>query len=164
MGFGLPAAIGAKLARPDKDVVVLAGDGSIQMNFQELVVAVEHEIPVKVIILNNGYLGMVRQWQDMFYKKQYSATRLGQDKRGKNENIRCSGDKPRYLPDFVMLAHAHGAAAARVCSPKELVPALQQLMSEPGPAVLECMVHPYENVYPMVPAGKSLREMICSLA
>lgn len=164
MGFGLPAAIGAKMACPDKTVISISGDGSIQMNFQELVVAVEHEIPVKVVILNNGYLGMVRQWQDMFYKKTYSATRLGQDKRGKNELVKERESRGSYLPDFVMMAKAHGAAGMRIGEKKDVVPALKKMLAEDGPAVLECMVHPYENVYPMVPSGKSLTEMVCSMA
>jgi len=163
MGFGLPAAIGAQIGRPDKIVVDISGDGSAQMNFQELVVAVEHNVPIKVVILNNGYLGMVRQWQELFYNKEYSATRLAQTARGKNENIKPqTGDK--YLPDFVKLAEAHGALGLRVHAKAEVETALKKTFAHDGPVVLECMVEEEANVYPMVPAGASLIEMIQSLA
>ena len=163
MGYGLPAAIGAQIGRPDKMVVDIAGDGSAQMNFQELVVAVEHAVPVKVVILNNGYLGMVRQWQEMFYKKEYSATCLGQSGRPKNEAIR---DRPKtpYLPDFVKLAEAHGAFALRAATRAEVVPALERAFQASGPAVVECLVEREANVLPMVPVGASLTEMIHSMA
>ncbi len=163
MGYGLPAAIGAQIGRPDKMVVDIAGDGSAQMNFQELVVAVEHAVPVKVVILNNGYLGMVRQWQEMFYKKEYSATCLGQSGRPKNESIR---DRPKspYLPDFVKLAEAHGAFALRAATRAEVVPALERAFQASGPAVVECLVEREANVLPMVPVGASLTEMIHSMA
>ena len=163
MGFGLPAAIGAQIGRPDKMVVDISGDGSAQMNFQELVVAVEHQVPIKVVILNNGYLGMVRQWQEMFYHKEYSGTCLGQAGRGKNEKIK---DRPAtsYLPDFVKLAEAHGALGLRVKTRAAVVPILTKAFEAKGPVVVECMVEPEANVYPMVPAGASLVEMIHSMA
>ncbi len=163
MGFGLPAAIGAQIGCPDKMVIDISGDGSAQMNFQELVVAVEHEVPIKVIILNNGHLGMVRQWQELFYNKEYSATRLGQCERGKNENIRPKKNA-KYLPDFVMLAEAHGALGLRVQEKDQLAPALDKAFAHAGPVVVECIVEPEANVYPMVPAGASLTEMIHSMA
>ncbi|MBU4286300.1 MAG: biosynthetic-type acetolactate synthase large subunit [Verrucomicrobia bacterium] len=163
MGFGLPAAIGAQFGCPAKMVVDISGDGSAQMNFQELVVAVEHQVPIKVVILNNGYLGLVRQWQEMFYKKQYSATCLGQSGRGKNEKIKDRPDTP-YLPDFVKLAEAHGALGLRAKTHAAVVPMLEKAFKADGPAVLECMVEPEANVFPMVPAGASLTEMIQSMA
>ncbi len=163
MGFGLPAAIGAQFACPDRTVVLIAGDGSIQMNFQELVVAVEHRLPINVVVLNNGHLGMVRQWQEMFYRREYSATRLGQGERGKNERI-VVHEKDRYLPDFVKLAEAHGAFATRVDAPEALPGALRDAIAADGPALVECMVKPEENVYPMVPPGASLIEMVHSMA
>lgn len=163
MGFGLPAAIGAQFGCPAKMVVDISGDGSAQMNFQELVVAVEHQAPIKVVILNNGYLGMVRQWQEMFYKKQYSATCLGQSGRGHNEKIKDRPDKP-YLPDFVKLAEAHGALGLRAKTRAAVVPTLTKAFEADGPAVVECMVEPEANVFPMVPAGASLTEMIQSMA
>ena len=163
MGFGLPAAIGAQLGRPDKTVVDIAGDGSIQMNFQELVVAVEHKLPINVVILNNGHLGMVRQWQEMFYNSDYSATRLGQNDRGPNEGI-TEPTHDKYLPDFVQLAEAHGAVGMRVTEKADVVGALEKAFSIDGPVVVECIVKRDENVYPMVPPGASLQEMIHSTA
>ena len=163
MGFGLPAAIGAQAGCPGRTVVALVGDGSVQMNFQELVVAVEHHLPIKVVILNNGYLGMVRQWQEMFYKREYSASRLGQTKRPKNERI--PGERPaEYLPDFVKMAEAHGAVGLRAKTRKEAVAALRKALALDGPVVVECIVEEEENVYPMVPPGKSLMEMMQSMA
>jgi len=162
MGYGLPAAIGAQAGLRDRTVITLAGDGSIQMNFQELVVAVEHDLPVKVIILNNGCLGMVRQWQEMFYKSEYSASQLGQSGRAKNERIRSTTNG--YLPDFVKMAEAHGAVGMRVSKNREVQPALRKALAIHRPVVIECIVRPDENVYPMVPPGASLNEMIHSMA
>jgi acetolactate synthase I/II/III large subunit len=159
MGFGLPAAIGAQAGCRDRTVVALVGDGSIQMNFQELVVAVEHELPINVVILNNGYLGMVRQWQEMFYGKEYSATRLGQTARARNERIR-EGQRTAYLPDFVKMAEAHGAVGLRVTQKKEVAAALRKAIQIRRPVVIECIVKSDENVYPMVPPGASLTEMV----
>ncbi len=163
MGFGLPASIGVQAACRDRTVVTLAGDGSVQMNFQELVVAVEHDLPIKVVILNNGHLGMVRQWQEMFYQREYSAVRLRQDDRADNERIDTSRRKG-YLPDFVKLAEAHGAVGLRAASAREVEPALKKMLAHPGPVVLECLVKPDENVYPMVPPGASLTEMVQNMA
>ena len=162
MGFGLPAAIGAKAGCRNRNVVTISGDGSIQMNFQELVVAVEHDLPIVVVILNNGYLGMVRQWQEMFYKKEYSAVRLGTDKRARNEKIQDR--PPAYLPDFVKMAEAHGAAGLRVTEKREVGPALRKAFAMKRPVIVECITKPDENVYPMVPPGASLTEMIQGLA
>jgi acetolactate synthase-1/2/3 large subunit len=162
MGFGMPAAIGAQAGRRDRKVVAISGDGSIQMNFQELVVAVEHDLPIVVVILNNGYLGMVRQWQEMFYKKEYSAVRLAADRRAPNERIRHK--PPAYLPDFVKMAEAHGALGLRVTEKKGVAPALRKALAAKRPVVVEYMVKPEENVYPMVPPGASLTEMVQGLA
>ncbi len=163
MGFGLPAAIGAKMGRPDQLVVNISGDGGAQMNFQELVVAVENQIPVKMVILNNTYLGMVRQWQELFYHKQYSATKLGRSCRNKKEQS-TPESADIYLPDFVKLAEAHGALGLRVQSKAELMPKLKQAFESECPAVVECLVEPEANVYPMVPSGATLTEMIQSMA
>jgi len=163
MGYGLPAAIGAQAGARDRTVVGIAGDGSIQMNFQELVVAVEHGLPISVVILNNGYLGMVRQWQEMFYNKEYAATRLAQSKRGEIERI-SNTKKDSYLPDFIKLAQAHGAVGIRAATKKDVVPALREAFDTEGPAVVECLVKQEENVYPMVPPGASLMEMVHSMA
>ena len=159
MGFGLPAAIGAQLARPGELVVAICGDGGIQMNAQELVVAVEHAIPVKTIILNNGHLGMVRQWQQMFYGKRYSAVVLGSSKRPTNERITHAGPAV-YRPDFVKLAEAHGMAAARITWPAEVGPTLERAFADPHPWLIECIVDPEANVFPMVPPGAPVSAMI----
>jgi acetolactate synthase-1/2/3 large subunit len=143
MGFGLPASIGAQIARPDHTVVDISGDGSVQMNIQELIVAVEHKLPIIIAILDNGYLGMVRQWQQMFWQKRYSHT-----------DISCA-------PDFVKLADAYGANGIRVKTKEELDAALKTAIgTRDRPTVLDIIVEPEENVYPMVPAGKSVKEII----
>jgi len=142
MGYGLPAAIGAQVAFPDRLVVDIAGDGSIQMNIQEMMTAVQYRLPVKVVILNNGFLGMVRQWQELFYDKRYSSTCLS-----------CA-------PDFVQLAAAYGATGLRATKPEEVVPTLELAFATPGPVMVDMRVSPEENVYPMVPAGASLKKMI----
>jgi len=158
MGFGLPAAIGAQLGRPHERVVCVSGDGGIQMNFQELVVAVEHRLPIVVVILNNGFLGMVRQWQELFYDKRYSAVMLSQKGRRPNERIE---DKPAYLPDFVKIAEAHGAAAYRATTLPEVDAALRAALArKDGPTVIECIVSPEANVYPMIPPGAHVSSMV----
>jgi acetolactate synthase-1/2/3 large subunit len=142
MGYGLPAAIGAQLACPGRRVVDVAGDGSIQMNIQELATAVQNKLPVVVCILNNGYLGMVRQWQQLFYKSRYSGTIL-------------EGN-----PDFVKLAEAYGALGRRVTEAKEVRGALDEALASGRTYVLDFVVEPEENVFPMVPAGEAIDRMI----
>lgn len=142
MGFGLPAAMGAQAAFPDKLVIDIAGDGSIQMNIQELASVVQHRLPVKVVILNNGYLGMVRQWQELFYDHNYAHTGM------------------QHQPDFVRLAEAYGAEGYRITNESELLSVLPKALATPKPAVIDVLVEPEENVYPMVPAGASLDEML----
>ena len=142
MGFGLPAAIGAQVACPDKLVVDIAGDGSIQMNIQEMATAVQSGLPVKVVILNNGYLGMVRQWQELFYDKRYACT--GMD---------CA-------PDFVKLAEAFGAVGLRASTPQEVEAVLQKGLSIAEPVIMDFKVAREESVYPMVPAGAPITEML----
>ena len=157
MGFGLPAAIGAQLGRPRERVVCVSGDGGIQMNFQELVVAVEHRLPVVVVILNNGFLGMVRQWQELFYGKRYSAVMLTQKGRRPNEGI---PECPAYLPDFVKIAEAHGAHACRVTTLEETDAALRAALARKDvPTVIECIVSPEANVFPMIPPGAHVSAM-----
>lgn len=143
MGYGFPAAIGAQVAFPDKLVIDIAGDGSIQMNIQELATAVQHNLPVKVVILNNGYLGMVRQWQELFHGKIYYASRLGD-----------------WNPDFVKLAEAYGAVGYRATKPEEVEPVLREGLKVPKPVLMDFWIEPEENVYPMVPAGEPLNKMI----
>ncbi len=142
MGYGFPAAMGAQVAFPDKLVIDIAGDGSFQMNSQELATVVQYQLPVKVAILNNRYLGMVRQWQEFFYGKRYASVSL--------EGI---------SPDFVKLAEAYGAVGLRATRPEEVVPILQQAFSTKKPVIIDFVVDPEENVYPMVPAGEPLNQM-----
>lgn len=160
MGFGVPAAIGAQFGKPEALVVSVSGDGGVQMNIQELVVAVEHKLPVNFIILNNSHLGMVRQWQEIFYGKRYAATVLSQNNRPDNEHIQPLESEPKYLPDFVQLAEAYGAKARRVTTLEEAEKALAEAFSSPETWVIECVVAPDENVFPMVPPGALLSDMI----
>ena len=146
MGYGFPAAVGAQAGMPDAIVVDVAGDGSIQMNIQELAPAVHNKIPVKICILNNGYLGMVRQWQELFYKKRYSATEL-------------TGN-----PDFVRVAEAYGAKGRRVTAKEEVRPALDEAFADRDVWVLDFHVEREENVFPMVPAGEAIDRMIGGMA
>jgi len=159
MGFGLPAAMGVALSNPGCPVFNIAGDGSIQMNIQELATISINQIPVKLIILNNAYLGMVRQWQDLFYGKRYSSTclRRGRDCPGCSEPSQC---KKLYTPNFVDLAKAYGIEAFRADKPADVEKVLRGGIAVNGPAVMEFIVTQEENVYPMVPAGKSLDEIL----
>jgi len=141
MGFGLPAAIGAKIGCPDETVWCIDGDGSFQMTIQELATIAQERIAVKIAILNNGFLGMVRQWQELFYDRRYVATPL-------------SG------PDFVKVAEAYGIAGALVKNKIDVIPAIERAMAEDGPFLVDFRVEPEENVYPMVPPGASLAELI----
>ena len=142
MGYGFPAAIGAQVAFPERTVVDVAGDGSIQMNIQELTTAVQYNLPVKIMILNNGYLGMVRQWQSLFYQKRYSHTAMGNS------------------PDFVKLAEAYGAAGIRVVNPEDVQKAILQALAIKGPVFIDFIVDPEEDVYPMVPSGSPINNML----
>jgi acetolactate synthase-1/2/3 large subunit len=142
MGFEVPAALGAKVGRPDKTVWSIAGDGGFQMTLCDLSTAVENNINVKFAILNNGVLGMVKQWQDLFYEKDFFATIY-------------SGN-----PDFVKLAEAYGIPGLRVTEQDQVSNAIQQAMEIPGPVVIDFVVKDDENVYPMIPAGESVNEMM----
>ncbi len=142
MGFGFPAAIGAQMACPDRLVIDVAGDGSIQMCIQELATAVCYNLPVKIVILNNGFLGMVRQWQELFYEKNYCSTCLD------------------VAPDFVKLAEAYGAAGFRVTDPAKVESVLTEAFALPKTVIVDVVIEREENVAPMVPAGKSITEMI----
>ncbi len=142
MGYGLPAALGAQMAFPDRMVIDIAGDGSIQMNSQELMTAVCNRLPVKIVILNNGFLGMVRQWQELFYKRNYCNT--------------CMDAQP----DFVKLAEAYGASGYRVTEESQLESVLKEAFANPNTCIIDVHVEREENVYPMVPAGASLEEML----
>ena len=140
MGFGLPAAIGAQIAMPNALVIDIDGDGSFTMTMTELSTAVEYNLPVKVCILDNGYLGMVRQWQELFYGRRYSCSHL-------------------QNPDYATVAQAMGAVGIRVDKKEEVSKAITQMLAEKRPCVVDFRVEPEENVWPMVPAGKSLHDM-----
>ena len=142
MGFGLPAAIGAQLAFPGKTVIDIAGDGSIQMNIQELATAKENGAPVKIAILNNHYLGMVRQWQELFYKRHYAATVMD------------------FEPDFVALAQAYQACGLRATTRAEVEPVIREALATDNVVVMDFIINREENVFPMVPAGKATTEML----
>lgn len=161
MGFGVPGAIGAQFACPEALIVSINGDGGFQMNIQELVVAVEHRLPVKFIVLNNSRLGMVRQWQDLFYDGRHSATILCQHGRPENERI-LDPEEPCYLPDFVKVAEAYGIKACRVKSADEVDAALADAFADPHPRLIEFIVAEDDNVLPMVPPGAAISEMILS--
>ncbi|HKG66901.1 MAG TPA: biosynthetic-type acetolactate synthase large subunit, partial [Solirubrobacteraceae bacterium] len=142
MGFGLPAGMGAAVARPDVPTIVITGDGSIQMNAQELATCTEHRIPVKVFIANNGYLGMVRQWQELFWDKRYSQVDMGQ------------------WPDFVKLAEAYGATGMRLTDKTTLAADVKTALETEGPVVVDVRVTREENTYPMIAPGAAAREMV----
>jgi len=142
MGYGFPAAIGAQVAFPHKTVIDIAGDGSIQMNIQELATAVQYQLPVKIAILNNHSLGMVRQWQELFYQKRYSHSTFAAH------------------PDFVKLAEAYGAVGLRATKPEEVVPVIKKALATPRTVIMEFVVESEEGVYPIVPAGAPINEMI----
>ncbi|TFG45572.1 MAG: biosynthetic-type acetolactate synthase large subunit, partial [Dehalococcoidia bacterium] len=141
MGFELPAAFGAKIGLPDEDVWCIAGDGSIQMTIQELGTIRQENTPVKIAIINNGFLGMVRQWQELFYEHNYSAT-------------------PLWCPDFIKIAEGYSIPALNVTCKSDVEAAIEKAMAEPGPFILNFIVEPEENVYPMVPPGAGINQML----
>jgi acetolactate synthase I/II/III large subunit len=142
MGFGLPAAMGAKIGCPDETVICVAGDGSVQMNIQELATCAQEGIAIKVFIMNNGYLGMVRQWQELFWDKRYSQVDTGQ------------------FPDFVKLADAYGATGLRFEDKRTLVSDIREALATEGPVLVDVRVTREENTYPMIPAGQPARNMV----
>ena len=159
MGFGIPAAIGAAFGRPDRKVVAVCGDGGAQMTFEELVVAVEHKLPVTFVVVNNECLGMVRQWQELFYGKRYAGSILSV--KGRLANERLEQDlKYDYLPDFVKLAQAHGAEAVRVIDPAKLEGVIRKAVKSGRTTLVEVIVEPRANVYPMQPGGQPVEGMI----
>jgi len=163
MGYGLPAAIGAKFANPDKLVIDISGDGSAQMNIQELATAVLNDINIKIVILNNACLGMVRQWQEMFYKRRYSAVCLTKP----NGCLPFTESAKRpvfYTPDFVKLAQAYGMIGIRVAKKDEVESTLLEAFKINKSVLMEFLVEEEENVLPMVPAGAALDDAILRLA
>jgi acetolactate synthase-1/2/3 large subunit len=142
MGFGIPAAMGAQAAFPERQVIAICGDGGVQMNIQEIATLVQNRLPVKIVILNNNFLGMVRQWQELFFDKRYSQTCM-------------------ELPiDFVKLAEAYGATGLRASKPDEVEATIKQAFATEGPVIMEFKVAREEKVMPMVPAGAGLNEMV----
>ncbi|MEM7198198.1 MAG: thiamine pyrophosphate-dependent enzyme, partial [Pseudomonadota bacterium] len=142
MGYGLPAAIGVQLAHPDALVVDIAGEASILMNMQEMSTAVQYRLPIKIFILNNEYMGMVRQWQELLHGSRYSESYT------------------EALPDFVKLAEAYGATGMRIHKPSELDEGIKEMIATPGPVIVDVMVDKAENCLPMIPSGKPHCEMI----
>ena len=143
MGFGFPAAIGAQIAAPGKLVFDIAGDGSFQMNIQELMTCIDYKIPIKIAVINNGYLGMVRQWQEKLFNKHYSQTHISS-------------------PDYVKLAEAYGCLGIRVEKEEDIDSALDKAIAYDGPVILDFVVEPFEMVYPWVLAGAPLNEVLLS--
>ncbi|HYJ13653.1 MAG TPA: thiamine pyrophosphate-dependent enzyme, partial [Thermomicrobiales bacterium] len=141
MGFGLPSAIGAKMGRPDLEVWAIIGDGGFQMSSSELATAVQEKLDINIAIINNGFLGMVRQWQNLFHNRNYSVVAIS-------------------APDFVKLAEAYGATGIRVSKTDEIIPAIQRARSIRGPVLVEFIIEPEANVYPIVPPGASNSEMM----
>ena len=161
MGYGLPAGIGAKIGNPQTDVVVIAGDGGIQMNIQEMATSIVYELPITICIFNNGYLGNVRQWQELFFDKHYSSTCM---RYRKSCAIHCNTPTkscPKYTPDFVKLAQSYGAKGIRVTEEKEIRKALQTAKNTKNvPTIIEFIIDREENVLPIVPPGNALNQMM----
>jgi acetolactate synthase-1/2/3 large subunit len=161
MGYGFPAAIGAQIGNRDKRVIDIAGDGSIQMNIQELATAVIEELPVIIVILNNGYLGMVRQWQELFFNKRYASTCLLK-RPSCPAHCNTPGEQcPVYVPDFVKLAQAYGAIGMQIEKKEDIKPALIEAgKSKNKPVLMDFLIQPESNVYPMVPSGAAINKML----
>lgn len=161
MGYGFPAAIGAQLGNPDKTIIAVSGDGGMQMNIQELATAVAYELPLILIVLNNGYLGNVRQWQEIFYNKRYSSTclryRKSCEKNCKDKSKCC----PAYTPDFIKLAESYDAYGIRITKEEEIAEAFAFAKEHKNaPTIIECIIDSEADVFPMVPTGKTLSDMI----
>lgn len=161
MGYGFPAAIGAQFGNPTKRVFAICGDGGVQMNIQEFATAMHYHLPVTLVVINNGYLGNVRQWQQLFYDKRYACTNLLMDESAIVTRDMIDNDEFEYVPDFVKLAEAYGAQGIRVTKVEELEAAFTKADAfKKGPTLIECIVPTELNVLPMVPAGKSLSDML----
>ena len=161
MGYGFPSAIGAQFGNPTKRVFAICGDGGVQMNIQEFATAMHYHLPVTLVVINNGYLGNVRQWQQLFYDKRYACTNLLMDESAIVTRDMIDNDEFEYVPDFVKLAEAYGAQGIRVTKVEELEAAFTKADAfKKGPTLIECIVPTELNVLPMVPAGKSLSDML----
>ena len=158
MGYGFPAAIGAKLGNPDADVIAISGDGGMQMNIQEFATAVLEELPLILCVFNNEYLGMVRQWQKLFYGKRYSMTNLKSGALFRRTN---GQEMPEYTPDFVKLAESYGAKGIRVMKKEDIAAAFEEAKKNTKtPTLIEFVINPEELVYPMVQPGGTLEDLI----
>lgn len=164
MGYGFPAAIGAQVAHPDKVVFDIAGDGSIQMNIQELATAATYNLPVKIAVLNNNYLGMVRQWQELFYNRRYSSTCLARSTKCPKQCEMPGAHCPEIIPDFVKVAEGYSAVGMRITKKSDVVPALEEAIKTKKLVMMDFVVAREENVFPMVPAGASLSQMISGIS
>ena len=169
MGYGFPAAIGAKIGNPDKTVISISGDGGIQMNIQEFATAIVYELPIIIVVFNNGYLGNVRQWQELFYERRYSSTCLRYRKSCDKNCISCNAasrntdekECPKYTPDFVKLAESYEAHGIRIFNEDKIKKAFDYALEfKKGPTLIECIIEREANVYHMVPTGRSLSEII----
>lgn len=161
MGYGFPAAIGAKLGNPHRDVIAICGDGGIQMNIQEMATAMVYELPIIICIMNNGYLGNVRQWQEMFFQKRYSSTCMRYRKSCSDTCNTPSECCPDYIPDFISLAKSYGASGMRVQKKEDIKTALLEAKKNlKAPTVIEFMIQREENVLPIVPPGNALKDMM----
>ena len=161
MGYGFPAAIGAQFGNPTKRVFAICGDGGVQMNIQEFATAMHYHLPVTLVVINNGYLGNVRQWQQLFYDKRYACTNLLMDESAIVTRDMIDKGEFEYVPDFVKLAEAYGAQGVRVTKAEELRAAFAKADAfKKGPTLIECIIPTEVNVLPMVPAGKSLSDML----
>ncbi|MBM7557981.1 biosynthetic-type acetolactate synthase large subunit [Halanaerobacter jeridensis] len=160
MGYGFPSAVGVQVGHRDKQVFALAGDGSFQMNMQELATVVKNDLPVNIVIFNNQYLGMVRQWQEMFYEKRYSSTCLGKQVDCPEDCSDPGEQCPEMVPDFVKLAESFGVKAKQITKPSEIKPTIEEAINTDGPYLIDCIINAEENVFPMVPPGGSLDKMV----
>ena len=161
MQLGFPAAIGAQIGNPEDTVIAISGDGGMQMNIQELATAVALELPLILVVMNNGYLGNVRQWQEIFYQKRYSNTCLRYRKSCERNCMDKSKGCPKFIPDFIKLAESYGAYGIRVTEGKELDGAFAFAREHrTAPTIIECIIEREANVFPMVPTGKTLDDMI----
>ena len=164
MGYGFPSAIGAKAGNPGKTVICIDGDGSFQMTMCEMATAIHEKYKIIVIIINNYYLGMVRQWQELFYKERFSGSSLMESGGMGDKDHKIDPKTLKYIPDFVKFAEAYGALGLRVSKDEEVGPALEKALKFDGPVVIDCIIHPEEKVFPMVPAGAGLDEIIVDMA
>lgn len=161
MGYGFPAAIGAKLGNPQKSVIAISGDGGMQMNIQEMSTAVVYELPIIICVFNNGYLGNVRQWQEMFYHRHYSGTCMRYRRSCETGCNQPKHDCPEYTPDFVRLAESYGAKGIRVTKPEEIENAFEAAKrNTKTPTLIEFIIGREMNVLPIVPPGNALSDMI----